>query len=479
MYGTEAESEREPLLREALAILDRNGDRDSEIRGRLLLRFHELYNASPDTMAKALDYARQSVRVLETHPPSVDLAEAWYSQGLAETYSHTLPQAVTSLNRAIEISGAVQGVPNPKLIVMYYQLADTQRELQDFAAAERSARQALQMALQVNGEDHVDAVRARTMLGKVLLAGGRSREGLDQLARAKRDVLRLLGPDDPFHTRDVLEANGSWQSDVGDIAEGLDDLNAVVANRRRVGGDMLNLTVSLRTIARDLIELGRYEEAGKTIEEVAAIFEANGRKPGTPRYNSVTFLRVQLAQAQGRMDAARKLLGELVFNNDPKSDSSLRIAKWLTEADIAMETAGDASEMETLLANARAEIERSGLVKGRELYLSSADLIEGESRLKRHDAATALPLLQRALAARETLFVAPYPRLAEAQTLLATCYLELGRTNEALELAATAAAIDAHYPQLSDHYRRPLRELQARLQAPAKPASHPAARARG
>jgi hypothetical protein len=479
MHGTDAEGEREPLLREALAILDRNGDRDSEIRGRLLLRFHELYNGSPDTMAKALDYARQSVRVLETHPPSVDLAEAWYSQGLAETYSHMLPQAVTSLNRAIEISGAVQGAPNPKLIVMYYQLADTQRELQDFADAERSARRGLEMALQVNGEDHVDAVRLRMMLAKILLDAGHSREGLGELARARRNVLRLLGPDDPFHTRDVLELNGTAQSDVGDMAEGLDDLSSVVATRRRVEGATLNLTPSLRAMARDLIELGRFEDARKAIDEVAAIFQANGWKAGTSRYNGVTLVRAQLAKAEGRMDVARTLLGELVFDTDPKSASSLHIAKWLAEADIAVQTGNIASDVETLLANARAELERGGLVKDRELYLSSADLIDGESRLKRHDAATALPLLQRALAARETLFVAPHPRLAEGQTLLATCYLELGRTNEARELAAKAAAIDAHYPQLSDQYRRPLRDLQARLQAQLKPAPRLAVRERG
>lgn len=477
MHGTDVESQREPLLREARTILDRNGDDESEIRGRLLLRLHELYNASPDTMAKALDYARQSVRVLEKHPPSVDLAEAWYSQGLAETYSHMPAQALTSLNRAIAISGAVQGVPNPKLIVMYYQLADTQNDLQEYAQAERSARTALKMALQINGENHVDAVRTRMMLGRVLLASGRSREGLEQLARAKRDVLRLLGPNDPFHTRDVLEANGAWQSEVGDIAEGLDDLNAAASIRRRTEGATLNLTSSLRTIARDLIELGRFEEAAGTIREVASIYEANGWTHGTPRYNGVTLLRLQLARSEGRMEAAHEQLANLVFEN-PNRISSLRISTRLVQAEIAMRT-GDAATQTESLAKARADISSGGLVKDRQLYLSSADLIEGESRLKARDAEAAAPFLQRALAVREKLFVAPHPRLAEAQVLLATCYLELGRRNEAQALATTATVIDAHYPRLSNYYLRPLRELQARLLAPAKQASRHAMRRPG
>jgi hypothetical protein len=179
------------------------------------------------------------------------------------------------------------------------------------------------------------------------------------------------------------------------------------------------------------------------------------------------------------MDAARQLAGELVVDNDSKNAASVRIAKWLAEADIAMETTNVASEVDVPLMKARAGIQDTARGRDRDLYASSADLTEGESRLKRHDAAGALPLLQQALAVREKLFIAPHPRLAEAQTLLATCDLELGKTEEARALAAAATAIDAHYPELNDQYRRPLRELQARLDAQSKSTSHLAARGRG
>ncbi|HEY2394597.1 MAG TPA: serine/threonine-protein kinase [Rudaea sp.] len=466
MHGTDAAGEREPLLREALAILDRNGDRDSELRGRLLQKFAELYETTDP--AKALGYARQSVHVLAAHPPSADLAEAWYLQGLLETYTNQNDAAVASLTRAVLISGNVQGVPNPKLIIMYYQLADTQKRLRDFAAAEHSARQALQIALAINGEEHIDAVRTRMMLGTVLLEGGRLREGLDLLALAKRGVLKLVGPDDPFHTPDVLEFNGTWQSDVGNVAEGLADLQAVVAIRRRVEGDTLHVANVLRAVATDQIDLGRYDDARRAIDEAAGIYEANGRQRSTPAYNGITSVRLRVAEAEGRMDDARRLIAELAPAADTKSASAVHIAKWLLEAEIAMETSNVASEVEVPLAKARAEIENSRLVANRKLYLSSADLIEGESRLKRDDAGEALPLLQRALAAREELLVIPNPRLAEAQSLLALCYLETGKSAVARELATSAAAIEAHYAQLSERYRRPLEELQGRLQAATK-----------
>jgi serine/threonine-protein kinase len=463
MHGTDAAAEREPLLREALSILDRKGDRDSEARGRLMQKFAELYEATEP--AKALEYARQSVRILAMHPPSADLAEAWYLQGMLETYTNQNEAAVASLNRAVEVSGAVQGVPNPKLIFIYYQLADTQKRLRDVPSAEHSARQALQIALAINGEDHIDAVRTRMMLGTVLLESGRLQEGLDLLARAKRDVLKLVGPDDPFHTPDVLAFNGKWQSDIGDVTEGLADLQAALAIRRRVEGDDLRVATMLLSIALDQIELGHYDAARQTIDDAARIYESKGRTRGTPAYNDITNTRVHLAEAEGRMGDARQLLDEFVPWADHKNAAGLQSAKWLLEAEIAMESGNVERDVEGPLSKARTEIENDASISNKGLYRSSADLIEGESRLKRHDTNAALPLLQRALAEREKILVTPNPRLAEVQSLLAICYLESGRLTQARDLAAAAAAIEAHYVELGDRYRRPLKELQARLQA--------------
>ncbi len=463
MHGTDAASEREPLLREALSILDRKGDRDSELRGRLLQKFAELYEITDP--AKGLDYARQSVRVLAAHPPSAELADAWYLQGLLETYTKQNDAAVVSLKHAVEVSGTVQGTPNPTLIIFYYQLADTQKGLQDFAAAEQSARQALQMALAINGEQHIDAVRTRMMLGTVLLESGRLREGLDLLAIAKRGVLELVGPDDPFHTPAVLEFNGTSQADVGDVTEGLADLQAALAIRRRVDGDSLQVANLLRATAEAQIDLGHYDDARRSIDEAASIYETKGRKRGTSGYNGIMFLRVRLAEAEGRMDDARRLIDEFVPPAEPKSAASLRAGQWLLKAEVAMETQNIESDVNDSLSKARAEIENNSFTTNRGRYQSSADLIDGESRLKRHDAATALPLLQRALAQREKFLVAPSPRLAEAQILLAICYLESGKPTQAQELATTATAIEAHYSELADRYRRPWKELQAGLQA--------------
>ncbi|WP_165371521.1 serine/threonine-protein kinase [Pseudolysobacter antarcticus] len=472
MHGTEMEREREPLLREALAILDRNGDTASVTRGVLLQKFAEFYESTDQ--AKALDYAQQSVRLLGAYPPSIELAEAWYLQGLTQTYTGQYAAAVVSLNRAIEISSAVQGVPNPDLVFFCYQLADTQRKLRDFAGAERSARRALDIALSVNGEDHIDAVRARLMLGRILIAESHVGEGLDLLAQAKRDVLRLRGMDDPFHTPTVLENSGLAQSDFGDVAAGLADLEGAAAIYVRFNGDRLEIASLQAAIANDLIDLGRNADARRALDEAAAVCAerdcAHRALPYLTRIiNNITLARVRLAQTEGRNEEARSLLGTLIASSDPNAAASTRITAWLLAAEIAMETRNVADEVQSPLALARAEIDHRGM-SNMQLSAASADLIEGHSYLKRHELQAALPLLQRAVAAREALLVAPNPRIAEAQILLARCYIESGHIDEARDLVAAAAAIAAHYAQLGERYRKPLHELQMQLRAPLKPA---------
>ena len=477
MHGTDVADDREPLLREALAILDRRGDKDSELRGRLLQKFAETYERSDQP--KGLEYARESVRVFSTHPPSAALAESWYLQGTLETYTQQYSAAAESLKHAIEICIAAQGERDPDLIFYYYQLAETQILLRNFDAAEHSAKQALQMALAINGEDHIDAVRARMMLASVWVHAGRMREGLELLERVKRDVLRIAGPDDPFHTRDVLELSGRSDSDFGDTAEGLADLQAELAILRRTEPDGIYTANVLQVVVSDLTDLGRHDEAYKMIDEIVRIYAANGRKPGTPGYNTVVSGRARLAQAEGRPDEVRRLLDGIVLPDDATEASAVQASKSLLDAEFEMENRNEANKVDAALAQARAAITKSGIEGNqRKRYVSAADLIEGESHLLRGEANAAMPLLQSALTSRAGFMVSPSPRLAEAQSLLGQCYLEIGNRAAAQELADAAAAIVAHYAQLSEQYRRPVRQLQAKLHDTSKSTSaHIAARA--
>jgi tetratricopeptide (TPR) repeat protein len=85
------------------------------------------------------------------------------------------------------------------------------------------------------------------------------------------------------------------------------------------------------------------------------------------------------------------------------------------------------------------------------------------SALSASDRATeALPHLERALELRQTQFKWS-PRLAEAQIALADCKLSLGDSAASRALYEKAKAIHAANRELSDFYRKPLRDLGARL----------------
>jgi hypothetical protein len=55
------------------------------------------------------------------------------------------------------------------------------------------------------------------------------------------------------------------------------------------------------------------------------------------------------------------------------------------------------------------------------------------------------------------------PWLAEAQISLAGCLLDLGEVPRAKQLVASARTIQAAHRQLGEHFRRPLRLIEARL----------------
>jgi serine/threonine-protein kinase len=97
-------------------------------------------------------------------------------------------------------------------------------------------------------------------------------------------------------------------------------------------------------------------------------------------------------------------------------------------------------------------------------------LVEGEALIRRKHAAEALPLLQGANQLSSNIFdPRRSPFLAGAKVALANCLLDLGRTGQARIEAREARRIQATHPELGEHYRRPLRELEARLRNSAQP----------
>ena len=469
MYGSNTihVSEPEKLLAQAAAILDRKKDFSSETRGVLLTKLAERYlNADAP---QALDYARQAVRVFETQPPSSSLAESLYQRGLLEQNAGLVRDAAASFGRAIDVSRSVDGYPNKNLPRFYAYLGEVQNRLQDIAGAEKSARLAMQLAIAINGEDHVDALQTRMRLGRTLFITGRTQEGLALLLSAKQLALKIRGAHDTSHTPIALMDFGYSQAQAGVLEQGLDDIQKAIAlHRSSDSQSSIFMASMLERAASPLSEMGRYDAARTYLDEASALRIKARVAPRTFPYNMNTRARIRLALFEGNTQTAQTLLKELFVDRDESLGISLTLIElWLLTAEVDL-AAGRSTPATELAQRVRDKIEASGHDAYHVFYTIRADLVEGEAALQAARPATALSLLQRTLAVREKLLAPSSPRIAEAQIVLAECYLALGQFKQAQSLAVAATAIHATHPALGEHYRRPLRQLQASLAIAAR-----------
>lgn len=466
MHASSSVNERGKVLAEALEILDRAGDKSSSTRAGIMQKLAEHYTSSDPP--RALRYAREALRLNDISAATGALADSLYAVGLIEETIGSVHDAKASYSRAIEVSRRVDGFPNPSLARYYAYLGQVQFRTQDIVGAENSARLALQTARAINGEDHVDTLQTEMRLGRLLVDSGRTREGLQLLETAKQLALRIRGIDDPFHTPQILLEHGYAQVRLGLLEEGLADITAAIANRRKNRPGTLFLATMLEDAALALVEMGRSPEAVRYLDEAAEIKLSSGLIRKAAPFNYSTALRIRMALVGGDVESARSLVGELFVDPDESLGISFTaIEQWLLLAESELAAGNDEAAVE-LTRRVREKITGSGLAAFLPFYQSRADLFEGEALLHQKQPATALPLLQRALITRQIVLDAKSPGISEVQIALANGYLDLGDARRARVLAEEARAIQASHTQLGTQYREPLRQLDERLMGAGK-----------
>jgi len=451
--------ERKAVLEEAGRILDAQGDVDSPTRGAWLRRQAEYYwNYDPP---RAYDYAQRAVRLFDAKPPSVDLADSLLSAGIQALQLHKLAEATTAFAHAIEIAKVVPDAA-PNAVKYYAYLGEAQSQQLDLAGAERSLRAAWTMARRDSGAEHIDVLQTQQRLGGLLCDMGRMQEGLELLRGAKQLAIKLRGADDPFHTRAVLSALGRCEANAGDLAAALADAQAATAIDRKNRPGSLDLALRLEREAAVLIELGRDAPAQADLDEAAALRTQAKQPRGGEAFAANLRLQTTLALARGDLAHARERLGELRADPGDATASFDRLDRRLLAAEVAL-AAGDATGAAVEADAAVQAIARSGQADALDAWSARAALDVGRAALLARDTATALPPLRRALDLRRKLLLPASPKLAEAMIALAGAELDHGERAAARALAAEAASIHAAQPELGDQYRRPLRDLQARV----------------
>jgi serine/threonine-protein kinase len=215
--------------------------------------------------------------------------------------------------------------------------------------------------------------------------------------------------------------------------------------------------------AEGAIERGKYDAAAKALEEA----EATERSLGWDKmklFNDNVVLRTRLLLAEGFGDEAAKAFVEYrVVNQEPQPNFLAQLEQALMRSEI------DLARGKLVSAAAQsANVRLQHLAGESGVYLRSYDaralLIEGKARLLDHQVPQAVALLQQAVAlSRELYDKVQSPALADAEIALSRAYLAAGDRKRASQLRAEARAIHATHRDLGEHYRRPLRDLEARM----------------
>jgi len=457
LWASHGPQGQEQVLLEAKDILDRRRDFRSKLRGTVSNLLGQQYQSSD--VKQGLVYAQQAVEVQRQNPDDPDLLESLYTEASILNYLNRQQEAEPLMTEAVRASIKQNGDPNQQLPRFCSFQAELQWPLMEFAAAEENFRHAARAAQKVNGDNHVDTMETELRLGSFLAATARTTEGLQHIERARQILLRTRGEDDPFYAPQVFLVYGGALADAGRLEEGLAYTEKAVTNRRKNRPGTQYLGKMLEQEAWELIQLGRYGEAERLVEEAGAI----AAKVGAPQSYLGARDRAWLLADAGRSadaEAALKQFHPALLQGGATSLDSLRLGA--TEAETAF-ASGDAEaalrsaeQVNGVLSNSAGR----AYMKGTE---ARATLIMGQAELLRGQPSTALPLLQKTVELRESILDPISPELASARVALASCYFDLGQPAQASALLAQARKALASHRELGHQYTRPLKELEGRM----------------
>ena len=341
----------------------------------------------------------------------------------------------------------------------YMSLARLQGKAWDLDAAEASARQALDLALSDSGEFAYDRTRALASIASIQLAGGRVGESLETARKASESLAGPVGgANDPALSAGVRRTLAATLATAGNLDEALAQALAAVETLRETSFDS-HLAASLCVAADIFVDLGKAAEASAALEEARALQQRI--EGGTDDLHVLRSTRAALDRGDAKQ--ARRLLAAHAGNDGTaRANAVSSFRRAVLEAEIELQD-GDAGASARLATAAGERMRASDQARDLRPLISDGDRVEGLARLRSGDAATARPLLERALATRIELYLPASPKIAEVELALAECDLAQGRSGEAAQRVERAAAIEAQHASLSLRYTAPLERVRRRL----------------
>ena len=278
--------------------------------------------------------------------------------------------------------------------------------------------------------------------------------------------MRVRGADDIFHVPQTRRELGFALMRAGAIAEGLDEMNAAVENRRRNRPGTRYLAVMLEGVAEAETERGHADAARAALDEADAIYAKVGIAEHTAPRNASVAARIHAALAEGHAENARPLLTRYFVEEAPPGGLSLTAIEFgLLAAEIEL-AAGRYAEAQTGARKVRDSIAGGTLAEYLKLSLARAEFIEGAALLRAGDAAAAIEPLTEAKHVQSELLLAPSPKLAETLAVRAQALASLGRIDEAAADAAAAHEIGNRNAELAKPYRVSIDLAQTAVRKP-------------
>jgi serine/threonine-protein kinase len=460
LMSTQANDEREPVLMQALAILDRNHDTSSQLRGNLLgelAQWAYAYN-----LDKALEYAQSSVRILRAYPASPDLTEALIMEGVTRSVLGQNARAEELLTESVSVATATEGPLATKLTRIYAYRADTRYYEGDWDGAGQDLQEAYRVANQLGGAQDMQTIQIQQRLGLFLLRTSRAKEARPYVEQARTAVLKVSSADDAWFVPMTLETSGLVLGELGDLEEGLRDLGAAVRGWRKHHAGSADVISGCEREANLLIAAGRLHEAEAGLNEAAAV--RTSLHDFATNLNGGVIGRTNLLIASGRAAEAPEVMKSFVVKDEHTGAVSVhRLQRAIQTARIELALAHPDAVIEAL-REVRQTAAGSPLRPFLKSYEADADYLAGAALLMQDRPAGALPLLRHAHELYAEIFDQRLSlKLADSKIALADTLLRLGQRAEARRFAGEAAAIHAVHPQLGDQYKKPLRAVQVRL----------------
>jgi serine/threonine-protein kinase len=293
------------LLDEARTVLDANAEFSTETYVDILLSSARYWRY--ESLLRARQSADEAVEFLTKHEPSGSaLVTAHLLAARARINANDFDAAIKSCEQAIA-SASLQGEgAKAWLITPIFTLADVLLGQMRYGQCEQTLREAHSLVIQVQGEDHPEALLAKTRLGNLLISLGDIEQG-EALHETVRVALRGTDPrlDSPMRSY-LTGLLGSLYMERGrpDLMEPLlqDEIKDLL---QTLPGSAL-LAQRLRQLAEVQAALGDQHSAHATMATALARWQAFSAGAGPTAVDAAFELsQARLALASG--DAVRAL----------------------------------------------------------------------------------------------------------------------------------------------------------------------------